>query len=287
MILALIGQDRRATAASATRSSSPARRCARCRSKGGSRSATCRSSSRASTASCRRTTTTIEYLAGREFSPKGAAWDRAVAYWRTLPTDDGAAFDREVTIDCDGLAPQVTWGTSPQQVIAIDARVPDPSRGADGEARAAGRARARLHAARARHAARGHAHRRRLHRLVHQRAPVGPARRRGGAAGAQGEPGVQAMCVPGSTPVKRAAEAEGLDRVFSDAGFEWHESGLRLLRPHRRRPLRRPARGQHDQPQLRGPPGAADPHAPREPGHGRGLGDRGLHRRRAVRGRRR
>src|SRR5689334_15639565 len=71
--------------------------------------------------------TTYGYLAGREFAPKGADWDRAVAYWRTLPSDEGATFDREITIDCAEIRPQVTWGTSPQQVQSIDGRVPDPT----------------------------------------------------------------------------------------------------------------------------------------------------------------
>ena len=168
--------------------------------------------------------TTLQYLAGREFLPRGAEWERAAAYWRTLPTDAGAAFDRELAIDCGALEPQVTWGISPQQVVAIGARVPAPAEAADGEAR-------RL-AARALEymqlqpgtplcgipidvAYIGSCTNARLSDL---RAAADVLR------GRKVKAGVQAVCVPGSTPVKRAAEAEGLDRIFRDAGFEWHES---------------------------------------------------------------
>ncbi len=168
--------------------------------------------------------TTIEYLEGREFSPKGADWDKAVAYWRTLPSDAGATFDREVTVDCDGLEPQVTWGISPQQVVSIGSRVPDPSQASDGEARQlATRALdyMRLTAGTP------------LKGIPIDVAYIGSCTNarlsdlRAAAAVLKGrkvKAGIQAVCVPGSTPVKRAAEAEGLDRIFKDAGFEWHES---------------------------------------------------------------
>jgi 3-isopropylmalate/(R)-2-methylmalate dehydratase large subunit len=167
---------------------------------------------------------TLEYLAGREFSPKGAAWDEAVSYWRTLPSDEGARFDREVTIDCDSLLPQVTWGTSPQQVTSIEGRVPDPSEAADSEARtlaerALGYMRLEPGAP--------------LAGLPIDVAYIGSCTNarlsdlRAAARVLKGrkvKAGIQAVCVPGSTGVKRAAEAEGLDRVFKEAGFEWHES---------------------------------------------------------------
>ncbi|MBK7661519.1 MAG: 3-isopropylmalate dehydratase large subunit [Betaproteobacteria bacterium] len=168
--------------------------------------------------------TTIEYLKGREFSPKGADWDRAVAYWRTLPTDPGAAFDREVTVDCDALEPQVTWGISPQQVAPIGSSVPDPSQAADSEARQlATRALEYMCLAPGTPlkgipidvAYIGSCTNARLSDL---RAAAEVLR------GRKVKAGIQAVCVPGSTPVKRAAEAEGLDRIFKDAGFEWHES---------------------------------------------------------------
>jgi 3-isopropylmalate/(R)-2-methylmalate dehydratase large subunit len=167
---------------------------------------------------------TLEYLAGREFSPRGAAWDQAVAHWRTLPTDEGAVFDREVSIDCGQLEPQVTWGISPQQVTGIDGRVPEPADAADSEARTLatraleymrltpGRPLAGLPVDVAYIGSCTNA------RLSDLRAAAEVLR------GRKVKPGVIAICVPGSTPVKRAAEAEGLDRVFKDAGFEWHES---------------------------------------------------------------
>jgi 3-isopropylmalate/(R)-2-methylmalate dehydratase large subunit len=161
--------------------------------------------------------TTLEYLAGREFSPKGAAWDAAVAYWKTLPTDDGAAFDREVVVDCDALEPQVTWGTSPQQVASIRGAVPRP--GDANEEKALRYMRLEPGTP--------------LQGLAIDVAYIGSCTNarlsdlRAAAAVLKGrkvKPGVQAVCVPGSTPVKHAAEAEGLDRVFKEAGFEWHES---------------------------------------------------------------
>src|SRR5688572_1123294 len=167
---------------------------------------------------------TLEYLAGREFSPKGAAWDEAAAYWRTLPTEAGAAFDHEVAIDCNGLQPQVTWGISPQQVTSIDGRVPDPADAADTEGRTlAERALGymRLEPGTP------------LRGLPIDVAYIGSCTNarlsdlRAAAEVLKGrkvKAGVQAVCVPGSTGVKLAAEAEGLDRVFMEAGFEWHES---------------------------------------------------------------
>ena len=131
--------------------------------------------------------TTIEFLAGREFSPKGTAWDKAETYWRTLRTDEGAEFDLEVTVDCDRLQPQVTWGISPQQVTSIDGRVPEPAEAADSEARSLAEKALAYMQLEPGHAAAGALHRRGLYRLVHQRAPLGPARRSRSAQGAQGE----------------------------------------------------------------------------------------------------
>ncbi|MBC5764553.1 3-isopropylmalate dehydratase large subunit [Ramlibacter albus] len=168
---------------------------------------------------------TIEYLHGREFAPKGEAWDRAAAYWRNLRTDEGAAFDLEVDVDCNALVPQVTWGTSPQQVVAIDARVPLPEDTGDTEARALA-----IKALDYMQLAPGTP----LAGIPIDVAYIGSCTNarlsdlRAAAAVLKGrkvKPGVQAVCVPGSTTVKRDAEAEGLDRIFKDAGFEWHESG--------------------------------------------------------------
>ena len=172
--------------------------------------------------------TTIEYLHGREFSPKGEAWDRAVAYWRTLPTDPGATFDAEVVVDCTRIRPQVTWGTSPQQVAGVDARVPDPAaiddpgtrqlleRALDYVKLAPGMPLAGIPIDAAYIGSCTNA------RLSDLRIAAQVLRGRKVAAG------VTAICVPGSTEVRRQAEAEGLDRVFKDAGFEWHESGCSM-----------------------------------------------------------
>jgi len=169
--------------------------------------------------------TTIEYLRGREFAPRGQAWDRAVAYWRTLPSDPGAAFDAEISVDVSALRPQVTWGTSPQQVAAIDATVPDPSTLDDPGARqlleraleyvrlAPGTPMQGIPIDAAYIGSCTNA------RLSDLRIAAQVLR------GRRVAPGVVAICVPGSTEVKRQAEAEGLDHVFRDAGFEWHESG--------------------------------------------------------------
>jgi 3-isopropylmalate/(R)-2-methylmalate dehydratase large subunit len=167
---------------------------------------------------------TIEYLAGREFSPEGAAWDVAVKYWRGLATDPDAVFDREVAIDCAVLEPQVTWGISPQQVTGIGGRVPDLAESPDTEARTlAERALGymRLEPGTP------------LAGLPIDVAYIGSCTNarlsdlRAAASVLKGrkvKAGVIAVCVPGSTPVKHAAEAEGLDSIFREAGFEWHES---------------------------------------------------------------
>ena len=168
--------------------------------------------------------TTIEFLAGREFSPKGTEWDKAETYWRTLRTDEGAGFDLAVTVDCNRLQPQVTWGISPQQVTSIDGRVPEPAEAADNEARSLAEKALAYMKLEPKTALQG---------LSIDVAYIGSCTNarlsdlRAAAAVLKGrkvKPGVQAVCVPGSTPVKRAAEAEGLDRVFREAGFEWHES---------------------------------------------------------------
>ena len=172
--------------------------------------------------------TTIAYLKGREFAPKGEAWDRAVAYWRTLPTDPGATFDAEVVVDCTRIRPQVTWGTSPQQVAGVDGRVPDPAAIDDPGARqlleraldyvklAPGTPLASVPIDAAYIGSCTNA------RLSDLRIAAEVLR------GRRVAPGVTAICVPGSSAVRREAEAEGLDRVFRDAGFEWHESGCSM-----------------------------------------------------------
>jgi 3-isopropylmalate/(R)-2-methylmalate dehydratase large subunit len=172
--------------------------------------------------------TTLHYLVGRAFSPAGAAWDEAVTHWRSLPTDDGAQFDTELDLDCTGVGPQVTWGTSPEHVTGIDGRVPDPATLADHTARAS-MEKALTYS--------GLRPGTRLDEVPIEAAFIGSCTNsriedlRAAAALLRGRhvaPGVTAICVPGSTPVKHAAEAEGLDQVFRDAGFQWRESGCSL-----------------------------------------------------------
>ncbi|MBL8226222.1 MAG: 3-isopropylmalate dehydratase large subunit [Chromatiales bacterium] len=171
---------------------------------------------------------TIDYVRGRTYAPKGADWDRAVAHWRTLKTDADAVFDREIRVDASALGPQVTWGTSPQHGSAVDGQVPNPAAEADANRRQAmERALAYM----------GLAPGTPLAGLPINAAFIGSCTNsrlsdlREAARVLRGRrvaPGVKAICVPGSTPVKLAAEAEGLDQVFRDAGFEWRESGCSM-----------------------------------------------------------
>ena len=172
--------------------------------------------------------TTFAFLRGRPYAPKGEAWDQAVAAWRTLPSDPGAAFDREVLIDVAAVAPQVTWGTSPEHVVPVDGTVPDPASEADPvKRRAMESALAYMGLEAGRPIAGtpvdwvfiGSCTNGRLSDL-RDAARV--------ARGGRVAPGVRAWVVPGSESVKRDAEAEGLDRVFTEAGFEWREAGCSM-----------------------------------------------------------
>lgn len=171
---------------------------------------------------------TYEYLADRPFSPQGRLWDQAVDHWTSLRTDADARFDREVQIDCLGMAPQVTWGTSPEHVVGVCEPLPDPA-DADTAHRRDAMARALDYAdlrpgmtlcgLKIDGAFIGSCTNSRLSDL---RAAAMVLR------GARVAPGVRAICTPGSMAVKRAAEAEGLDRIFTNAGFEWREPGCSL-----------------------------------------------------------
>ena len=172
--------------------------------------------------------TTFDYVKGRPFAPKGDAFDRAVAWWSTLPSDPGAHFDKEVFLRAEEIVPMVTWGTSPEDVAPITGAVPDPAEAADETRRA------------------------QLQRMVDYMGLV-PGQKltdlkvdvvfigsctnsriedmRAAAAIAKGRhvaEGVRAMVVPGSGLVKQQAEQEGLDRIFIDAGFEWREAGCSM-----------------------------------------------------------
>jgi len=170
--------------------------------------------------------TTYAYLHGRPRAPQGAEWDKALAYWRTLPSDADARFDREVELDATTLSPMVTWGTSPEDAAPITDRVPDPA-GIDDAARRRRVERAleymRLTPGTA------------LEAIAIDRGFIGSCTNsrmedlRAAAAVVKGRrTAVPAMVSPGSTPIKRQAEAEGLDRIFLDAGFEWRESSCSM-----------------------------------------------------------
>jgi len=171
---------------------------------------------------------TIAYVDGRPHAPKGEAWERATAWWRSLPSDTGAHFDREVVLRAEDITPQVTWGTSPEDVLPITGTVPDPADATDETRRA------------------------QLTRMVEYMGLI-PGQKltdlkvdvvfigsctnsriediRAAAAIAKGRQvaaHVRALVVPGSGLVKKQAEAEGLDRVLLDAGFEWREAGCSM-----------------------------------------------------------
>ena len=169
---------------------------------------------------------TFAYLAGRPMAPKGADWDAAVAYWRTLPTDAGARFDKSVTIDAADIAPSVTWGTSPEDVVPITGLVPVPESFADPS---------KQEAARKSLDYMGLTPGTPMREVSVQNIFIGSCTNsriedlRAAAAVLKGRhkaDGVRwAIVVPGSGLVKAQAEAEGLDRIFIDAGFEWREPG--------------------------------------------------------------
>ncbi|MGZ5078965.1 MAG: 3-isopropylmalate dehydratase large subunit [Usitatibacter sp.] len=170
--------------------------------------------------------TTFEYLARRPYSPKGADWDRALSRWRALPSDADARFDREVDIDATNLEPMATWGTSPEHGVAVSGVVPDPAEQRDA-ARRGGMEQALRYM--------GLEPGRRIEGLPIDRVFIGSCTNsrledlRAAAAVVSGRKAViPAMVVPGSGLVKRAAEAEGLDRVFIDAGFEWRDAGCSM-----------------------------------------------------------
>jgi 3-isopropylmalate/(R)-2-methylmalate dehydratase large subunit len=170
--------------------------------------------------------TTYEFLAGRAFAPKGRAWDEALKFWRTLPSDADATFSREVDIDAGSVVPMVTWGTNPEQALPITERVPDPDREPDPERRTEyGKALAYM----------GLEPGMRLTDIKVDRIFIGSCTnsriddiRSAAAVAKLGRAIVPAWVVPGSESVKRQAEAEGLDRVFAAAGFEWRAPGCSL-----------------------------------------------------------
>jgi 3-isopropylmalate/(R)-2-methylmalate dehydratase large subunit len=172
--------------------------------------------------------TTFSYLEGRSHAPTGKLWEQALEDWRRLTTDDGAVFDKSVSIDASTLLPHVTWGTNPGQVVAIDGHVPDPSSFADpGEREAASRALEYM----------GLASGTAVRDVTVDTVFIGSCTNsriedlRSAAAvldGRHARSGLRALVVPGSHHVKAQAEAEGLDKVFVAAGFEWREPGCSM-----------------------------------------------------------
>jgi 3-isopropylmalate/(R)-2-methylmalate dehydratase large subunit len=170
----------------------------------------------------------ITYLKDKPYAPKGQEWDQAVNYWKTLKSDVDASFDAEIDIDCTDIAPTVTWGTSPQHAISIDDKIPDPKQAddpADGDA--ISRALDYI----------GLSPGRPISGTPIQAAFIGSCTNsrlsdlRIAADILKGKsvaPGIRAICVPGSSQVKRKAEKEGLDVIFKQSGFEWRESGCSL-----------------------------------------------------------
>jgi len=172
--------------------------------------------------------TTFGYMAGREFAPQGAAWDKAVARWRALATDDGALYDAEISLDADGLEPMITYGTNPGMGMKITGRVPDPDRVADLSARNALAKALAYMGLQPDQALLGHP----IDvvfigsctngRIADLRQAAGVLK------GRTVSPRVRALVVPGSAQVKRQAEQEGLDRIFKAAGCEWREAGCSM-----------------------------------------------------------
>jgi 3-isopropylmalate/(R)-2-methylmalate dehydratase large subunit len=172
--------------------------------------------------------TTFDYIKDRDHAPRGDDWGAAVAYWRTLVTDEGAVFDKEVTLDAASITPHVTWGTNPAQVVPISGNVPDPETMDDaGERDSAERALAYM----------GLAANTPMREISVDTVFLGSCTNsriedlRAAAAVLEGRTvhtGVRALVVPGSHRVKSQAEAEGLDKVFVASGFEWREPGCSM-----------------------------------------------------------
>jgi 3-isopropylmalate/(R)-2-methylmalate dehydratase large subunit len=172
--------------------------------------------------------TTFDYLPGRPMAPVGDAMDAAIAYWKTLPSDEGARYDTEVVLAAEEIAPTVTWGTSPEDALAITGAVPDPSKEKDEKKRAKmERAIAYM----------GLTAGQKLTDIKVDTVFIGSCTNSriedlraaaSIAAGRRVADGMRAMIVPGSGLVKEQAEAEGLDKIFIDAGFEWREPGCSM-----------------------------------------------------------
>ena len=188
---------------------------------------------------------TIEYFRGRPYAPTGEMWDQAVEYWKTLHSDEGAHFDRVIELDAADITPQVSWGTSPEMVLSVEARVPDPA-GEKDEVRRAGMERALQYMGLEANTPMTDIHVDKVFigsctnsRIEDLRAAAEVVRGKKVAGNVK-----QAMIVPGSGLVKRQAEQEGLDKIFVEAGFEWREPGCSMclgMNPDRLTPGQRSA----------------------------------------------
>ena len=172
--------------------------------------------------------TTFAYVKGRPMAPSEDQWEAALKYWRSLPSDAGAAYDKDISLDAETIAPHVTWGTSPEDVAPIDGRVPDPAAAAEEKQQDAIRQALEYMDLKANQP---------ITDIKIDRAFIGSCTNGriedmcAAAAVAKGQklaPGVSAMVVPGSGMVKAEAEAEGLDKIFMDAGFEWRQPGCSM-----------------------------------------------------------
>lgn len=172
--------------------------------------------------------TTYEYLKGRPYAPRDAMWEQAIAAWRALPSDPGATFDREVHVDVTTIVPQITWGISPEHVVGIDGRIPDPSAIDNPDKRRSVEAALEYMGLKAGAAISGtpvdwvFIGSCTNSRISDLRAACDVVR------GRKVSSSVLAWAVPGSEAVKLQAEAEGLDKVFVEAGFEWREAGCSM-----------------------------------------------------------
>jgi 3-isopropylmalate/(R)-2-methylmalate dehydratase large subunit len=172
--------------------------------------------------------TTFTYIEGRTYAPKGSDWKRAIDYWRTLPTDDEATFDKEVTLDATAIQPHVSWGTNPGQVVSIDGSVPSPDAIEDPQGKdAVKRALAYM----------GLEPGTLMREIAVDTVFIGSCTNsrledlRLAASVVKGKrvrQGLRAMVVPGSMKVRADAESEGLDRIFTEAGFEWRAAGCSM-----------------------------------------------------------
>ncbi len=230
---------------------------------------------------------TYAFIKGRPKAPKGGAWDLALRHWETLFSEEGAFFDSEIKLDAAKLPPIVTWGTSPEDVVSIAGVVPDPAK-ADNENKRASMQRALDYM--------GLKPGTKMTDVPLDVVWIGSCTNgriedlRAVAEIVDGkkisERLAYAMIVPGSGLVKAQAEAEGLDKIFKDAGFEWREPGCSMclgMNPDQLKPG--PALRLDLEPQLRGTPGTARTHASAVAGHGGGGGHRGPLRRHSQLGR--